>query len=60
MVPDGAKYVGPLDVLTLAAEILVVGTMLTMLPTRSKNRTIKVLMAIGLGLSAVGVVAAVA
>ncbi len=60
MVPDGAKYVGPLDVLTLAAEILVVGTMLTMLPTRSKNRTINVLMAIGLGLSAVGVVAAVA
>jgi hypothetical protein len=37
MVPDGAKYVGPLDVLTLAAEILVVGTMLTMLPTRSKG-----------------------
>ena len=59
MVPDGAKYVGPLDVLTLAAEILVVGTMLTMLPTRSKGRTINVLMVIGLGLCTAGVLAMV-
>lgn len=60
MVPNGAKYVGPLDVLTLAAEILVVGTMLTMLPTRSKARTINAVMTIGVGLSFAAAVAAVA
>ena len=60
MVPNGAKYVGPLDVLTLAAEIMVVGTMPTMLPERSKTRTINALMAMGLGLSIAGIVAVVA
>jgi hypothetical protein len=60
MVPNGAKYVGPLDVLTLAAEIVVVGAMLTMLPTRSKARTINALMTMGLALSFAGVVAVVA
>jgi hypothetical protein len=57
MVPNGAKYVGPLDVLTLAAEILVVATMLTMLPSRSKARTINQLMWIGLALATAGCVA---
>ena len=37
--PNGAKYVGPLDVMTVAAEILAVVTMLTMLPTRTRSRT---------------------
>ncbi len=60
MVPNGAKYVGPLDVLTLAAEILVVATMLTMLPTRSKTRSVNALTAIGIGLAIAGLVAAVA
>ena len=60
MVPNGAKYVGPLDVLTLAAEILVVGTMLTMLPAQLKARTTNALMVVGVALSisaAVGVLA---
>ena len=48
------------DVLTLAAEIMVVGTMLTMLPERSKSRTINALMAMGLGLSIAGIVAVMA
>jgi hypothetical protein len=60
MVPNGAKYVGPLDVLTLVAEIVVVITMLTMLPDRSKTQTTNQLMAIGLALSAAGVVALLA
>jgi len=59
-VPNGAKYVGPLDVLTLASEIAVVGTLLTMLPTRSRTRTNNALMAIGLGLAIAGIVAAAA
>jgi hypothetical protein len=60
MVPDGAKYVGPLDVLTLAAEILVVVTMLTMLPSRSKSRAIDQLMWIGVGLATAGAFALLA
>jgi hypothetical protein len=60
MVPNGAKYVGPLDVLTLASEILVVATMLTMLPSRSKGRTINQLMWIGVALSTAGSVALLA
>jgi hypothetical protein len=58
MVPNGAKFVGPLDVLTLASEIIVVGTLLTVLPTRSRARTTNALLAIGLGLSMAAVVAA--
>jgi hypothetical protein len=60
IVPDGAKYVGPLDVLTLVAETLVVLTTVTMLPGRSKSRTINQLMWIGLGLATAGTVALLA
>lgn len=60
MVPDGAKYVGPLDVLTLAAELGFVCTTLTLLPARSRNRTINALMALGLALGTAGLVAAFA
>ncbi len=47
---DGAKHVGPLDVFTLVAEVLLVVTLLSMLPTRSRTRTVNCLMCIGLAL----------
>ena len=50
IVPDGAKYVGPLDVFTLAAELVLVVTLLGTLPARLKVRTVNQLMWIGLGL----------
>jgi hypothetical protein len=56
VLPDGAKYVGPLDVFTLAAEVLLVVTLLGMLPSRSKVRTVNHLMWIGLALWGAGVV----
>jgi hypothetical protein len=48
VVPDGAKYVGPLDILTLVAEIVLVVTLLSQLPTRIKDRAVNRLMWIGL------------
>ena len=57
MVPNGAKYVGPLDVFTLAAEVLVVVMLLTMLPNRPKARAVNELMWIGLCLWAAAIFA---
>ena len=57
MIPDGAKYVGPLDVFTLIAELLLVVTLLTMLPNRSKVRTVNRLMWVGLALWGASIVA---
>lgn len=56
IVPDGAKYVGPLDLSTLTAEVLLVVMLLTMLPSRSKGRAVNSLMWIGLALWGAGVV----
>ena len=56
MVPNGAKYVGPLDVFTLVAEVLLVVTMLGMLPDARKRRTVNRLMLIGLALWGAAVV----
>lgn len=56
VVPDGAKYVGPLDIFTLAAEILVVVTLLTMLPKVAKDRAVNRLMWIGVLLWGAGIV----
>ena len=56
ILPDGAKHVGPLDVFTLVAELAVVMTMLTMLPSRSRARATNQLMAVGLALSTAGLV----
>ena len=50
ILPDGAKHVGPLDVFTLVCEVLLVVTLLSMLPTRSKVRTANLLMWLGLAL----------
>ena len=50
MVPDGAKHVGPLDVFTLASEVLLVVTLLGLLSSRSKVRTANRLMWLGLAL----------
>ena len=50
MLPNGAKHVGPLDVFTLVAEVLLVVTLLSMLPGRSKVRTANRLMWLGLAL----------
>lgn len=50
MVPGGAKRVGPLDVFTLVAEVVLVVTLLGMLPGRSKIRTANCLMWLGLAL----------
>lgn len=50
IVPDGAKHVGPLDVFTLVAEVLLVITLLGMLPARLKSRSVTTLMWIGVGL----------
>lgn len=56
VVPDGAKYVGPLDIFTLTAEILVVVTMLATLPRRLKERAVNRLMWIGVLLWGAGLV----
>ena len=55
VVPDGAKYVGPLDIVTLAAEILVVITLLTMLPRALKDRAVNRLLWIGVLLWGAGI-----
>jgi hypothetical protein len=59
VVPDGAKYVGPLDIVTLAAEILVIVTLLGLLSKTSKERAVNRLMCIGVllwGAAIVGLV----
>ncbi|MEY2583910.1 MAG: hypothetical protein QOE09_3759 [Ilumatobacteraceae bacterium] len=50
MVPNGAKHVGPLDLFTLVAELILVVTLISTLPTRLKSRMVNHLMWIGLGL----------
>ncbi len=59
MVPNGAKHVGPLDLFTLVAELVLVVTLLGTLPSRLKVRTVNHLMWIGLGLWGAAVVAVV-
>jgi hypothetical protein len=49
-IPNGAKHVGPLDVFTLAAELVLVVALLSTLPNRAKVRTVNCLMWIGLAL----------
>jgi len=53
IVPDGAKHVGPVDIFTLVAEVLLVVLLLSMLPRRSKARVVNSLMWIGLAMWAV-------
>ena len=53
--PDGAKYVGPLDLFTLVVELGVVATTMTMLPARDKARTTNLLTVIGVALATAGV-----
>jgi hypothetical protein len=50
MMPDGAKHVGPLDVFTLVAEVLLVIVLLGLLPRRTTVRTANRLMWLGLAL----------
>lgn len=57
MVLDGAKYVGPLDVFTLVAELVLVVTSAGMLSSRSRVRTMNRLMWVGLALWGAGAVA---
>ena len=56
IVPDGAKYVGPLDIFTLVAEILFVVTLLSMLPAKVKARAVNRLMWVGVALWGAGAV----
>jgi len=56
IVPDGEKYVGPLDVFTLVAELIFVVSMISTLPLRIKTRTVNRLMWIGLALWGAAVV----
>jgi hypothetical protein len=57
IVPDGAKYVGPLDVFTLVAELVLVIALIGMLSTRSRARTVNELLWVGLMLWGAGLVA---
>lgn len=56
IVPNGAKYVGPLDLFTLVAEVLFVVTLLSMLPAKVKARAVNRLMWVGIALWGAGVV----
>lgn len=56
IVPDGDKYVGPLDVFTLVAELIFVISIVSTLPVRMKTRTVNRLMWIGLALWGAAVV----
>lgn len=56
IVPDGAKHVGPLDVFTLVAEIVLVVTLLGSLPARLKARSVNALLWIGVALWTAGIV----
>jgi hypothetical protein len=57
MIPNGAKYVGPLDVFTVVSEVLLVVTLLGMLPSSVKARTVNRLMWVGLALWGAGAIA---
>lgn len=57
IIPDGAKHVGPLDVFTLVCEVLLVVTLLGMLPSKIKARSVNGLLVIGLTLWGAGIVA---
>ena len=48
VVPNGEKYVGPLDIFTLVAELVLVVLLVGMLSSRSKTRTVNRLMWVGL------------
>ena len=50
IVPDGAKYVGPLDIVTLVAELVMVVALISTLSSRWKLRTVNHLMWLGLAL----------
>jgi hypothetical protein len=50
VVPNGAKYVGPLDLFTLVAELVVVVALISTLPSRWKLRTVNQLMWLGLAM----------
>ena len=54
-VPNGAKYVGPLDIFTLVAEILFVVILLSMLPAKLKARSVSGLMWVGVALWGAGI-----
>src|SRR3954471_15184518 len=54
-IPNGAKHVGPLDIFTLAAELVLVVALLSTVPTRTRVRTVNCLMWIGLALWATAV-----
>ena len=56
IVPDGEKYVGPLDLFTLVAELIFVVSVLSTLPHRMKKRTANRLMWIGLALWSVAII----
>ena len=56
IVPNGAKYVGPLDIFTLVAEILFVVTLLSMLPAKVKAHSVNRLMWVGVALWGAGVI----
>jgi len=58
-IPNGAKHVGPLDVFTLSAELVLVVALLSTLPTRLRVRTVNWLMCIGLALWVAAAVAVV-
>ena len=49
-IPNGAKHVGPLDVFTLVAELVLVVALVSTLPNRSRTRTVNQLMWIGVAL----------
>ena len=48
VVPNGEKYVGPLDIFTLVAELILVVVLIGMLSSRSKAKTVNRLMWVGL------------
>ena len=49
-IPNGAKHVGPLDVFTLVAELVLVVALVSTLPNRSRTRTVNQLLWIGVAL----------
>jgi hypothetical protein len=50
IVPNGAKHVGPLDVFTLLAELVLVVALVSTLPARPRIRTVNRLLWIGIAL----------
>jgi steroid 5-alpha reductase family enzyme len=56
IVPDAEKYVGPLDVFTLLAELIFVVSVVGTLPERMKQRATNRLMWIGLALWIIAII----